>query len=167
MSTEQNPWVEYTLERGPIRGDSKAKVGLTLVVKARPELENFMQHLSEGRIVSSDAFAADGWTNLDTGKSLDVYQIDNKAANLNYSLTHVGSPLLVGNDRVGENALVNLSFLRLVGISTTEFGIRIGIPGAFSAQYVQDVRLKLPQVLGQFLKDFVVPMTINVQIISR
>lgn len=178
--SDLNPWVDYSIERGPIRSESKSKVGLTLRIKARPELENFMRGLSNDNVVSVDAYAPDSWINLDTGGSFDVYQTDTKQLGntrvSGYTLDHIGSGLLVsqnnrddgGGIRLGNNPdLVNLAFLRLRGISTAENGLRIGIPGAYSSQYVLDVRNRYTEVLTRFLKDLIVPMTINVQIISR
>lgn len=183
MSTEL--WVDYRLTRGPIKGALTRTVGLILRIQANPVLETYMQQLSKGRALPVDSFG-DLWHNCgNKDKGLEVYDVSDSLSTKNYQFNAVAQPLTYnryGEDgprvrraanglevaepaRVDED-IINLSFLKLVGISD-EGGVTVGIAGAYSAAYMQTLQSKLPAVTKEFLRDFIVPITINLQIISR
>jgi hypothetical protein len=88
-----------------------------------------------------------------------------------YTLEGVNSGLLVRSAearalRVANSDFdtVNLSFLTIVGLTK---GVTLGIPGAYSTEYVLKFRSMLPQAVKKFLADYLVPVTINLQVISR
>jgi hypothetical protein len=62
--------------------------------------------------------------------------------------------------------MANLAFLRIVGISA-EGGVTVGLVGAYSSEYVKRARNILPGAIKQFLQDYLVPITVNLQVISR
>ena len=171
----ENSWIDFTLTRGPIRGKERNRVGLIIKVKARPDLEEFMKGLAQGQKLPLDAIG-DTWQNFNQdGKPLEFYQMDNHRFESNriYSVDAVGQAPLIADGRNARNALsiatddvVNLSFLRLVGISN-ENGVTVGIPGAYSGDYIRRLRGLLPTAVKLFLQDYVVPITINLQVISK
>lgn len=171
MESNNSNWVDFTLTRGPIRGEERNKVGLILKIKARRDVEDFMRGLADGHRTLVEA-VGDSWYNCNnSGTPLEVYDAAVEARNKLYTMNGVGQPLLVIQDpgrlRAANNEeQVNLSFLKLVGISNSE-GVSIGFVGAYSADYVSKVRNALPNVVTQFLRDYLVPITINLQIISR
>lgn len=173
-------WVDFDIERGPIYGSLKNKVGLKLTIHARPEIEYFMQGLSNGKVIPVESFS-DGWIKIPAdGNPLEAYAIETGFKSKDYSLTAIGAPLLFDDASLEEprglrvaapaskdpKQIVNLSFLALSGISG-ENGLTIGIGGAFSANYILNARNKVPEQLKQFLHDYIVPMTIHLSVTQR
>jgi hypothetical protein len=169
-----NAWVDFTLTRGPIRGSERNRIGLIVKVRTRPDVEEFISGLAQKQTVPVDHVGPD-WQNCDSSdKPLYFYQIDSRLdPNQFYSLDHITGPLLVvTNDRnvraglAPANEVVNLSFLRLVGVGS-DSGIAVGIAGAYSGDYLRRVKALLPGAVKSFLQDYIVPVTINLQVISR
>jgi hypothetical protein len=170
-------WVDFTLTRGPIRGSDRNRIGLVLRIKARPEVEQYMSALAKGNYSPVDAHG-DGWYNCNPkGNPLEVYdtEVAIDAANKSYTLSAVSQALITTpEDRQGRlniaaghrDAQINLSFLKLVGISSEE-GVTVGLAGAYSADYVNKVRNLLGPTVRQFLQDYLVPITINLSIVSK
>jgi hypothetical protein len=173
---EETSWVDFTITRGPIRGKDRNKVGLIIQVKARPDIEDFLRGLAHGGKAGVDAYG-DMWQNVASDKPLEYYHTDTRLeSGRGYSLEHIGQAPLITNERQARNALlngggpadevVNLAFLRLVGVSSPE-GITVGITGAYSGEYLRRIKLLLPGAVKNFLQDYVVPITINLQVISK
>lgn len=166
-----NSWVDFTITRGPIRGGNRNKIGLLIHVKTRKEIEEFMSGMSQGRQMPIDAHG-DGWYNIGEGP-LEYYESETRLDGQRiYTLDSLGGPPLINQNeqrllRGGvPDELVNLAFLRLVGISS-ENGVTIGLSGAYSNEYLRRFRGQLPTAAKQFLQDYIVPITINLQVISR
>jgi hypothetical protein len=166
-------WIDFTITRGPIRGKERNKIGLIIRLQTRPDVEEFISGLVNGRRYQVDA-VGEGWTNCNPEAApLEVYEFENGSVEQrNYTLENVTGPLLIpqndGRLRIGGTPpeLVNLSFLRVVGVSNPS-GVVIGLPGAYSSEYVKRVRNTFPSAVKQFLQDYLVPITINLQVLSR
>lgn len=165
-------WVDYKITRGIIKGVLSNTVGIVLTIKADPELETYMQALSKDRRMEVAAFG-DMWYNCGSDEALEVYTIDEQLNSRIYSFTNVALPLLITQNNDGRlrlntepDEIVNLSFLKLVGIGKPE-GITLGVAGAYSRQYVQSLQKKLPEATDAFLRDHLVPVTINLSIIQK
>jgi hypothetical protein len=160
-------WISVSISRGPIRGAHRNDLGMRMHVKARPELETFMQQLSGGQKCPTNSYS-EAWTSQNA-KELEVYLIDKPLGAGNYTLEHVcGDPVVQNRvPRTGATEdKINLSFLKLVGISSDE-GLTFGISGIFSADVCNRLKLELNGALRQFLTDYVVPVNINLQVVSR
>lgn len=170
---QENSWVDFTITRGPIRGKDRNRIGLIVKVKARKEVEDFMGGLAQGRTLPVDA-VGDNWLSLGVdGDPLSFYEIDTRFENQRaYTLDQVAGPLLIApaNERqvlkTQAEEVVNLSFLRLAGISG-DTGVSVGIVGPYSNDYLKRLKLALPGAISQFLRDYVAPVTYNFQIISK
>ena len=168
----ENSWVDFTVTRGPIRGGNRNRIGLIVKVKAREDIEQFLSGLAGNNRASVDAYG-ENWSSVD-GKPLEFYNGENRVdSNRIYTLDHIGHPPLIINERqalrnvgVVPDDIVNLAFLRLVGVSG-ENGVSVGIAGAYSGDYLRKLKLLLPGAVKQFLQDYVVPVTINLQVISK
>lgn len=179
-----NEWVFIRLSRGPIRGVDRNRVGLTIHVKARRDVEEFMSALSQGRRDRVDDYG-EGWINCNPdGGVLEAYNIAPTHGSRLYTIDNVaGSPFIqnqmgredrpirraepVAVANMGlDNELINLSFFRLVGVSG-EAGVSIGILGAYSMDYLRRLRDNMRPAVEAFLKDYIVPVTINLHTISK
>lgn len=171
-------WVDFVINRGPIRGKDRNKIGLSVKIRTRRDVEEFISSLQQGRRFPVDNIA-DGWYNCNTDiPSLEVYDVGKVEGHKLYTLDGVGQPPLITQQHViNDRALrglptapaeeqVNLSFLRLVG-SSGENGITIGFPGAYSFDYIKRLQTMWMRAVDQFLHDYVVPITINLHTISK
>lgn len=173
--------VDISIERGPVYGNLKNKVGLRLRVKSNQELEQFMRNLSNGKTIPIESYTED-WIRI-PHESQDVYAIDFGRTPKEYTLSAIGLPLLfdvnrnqdedappaprgLGMPRKEPTEVVNLSFLTLVGISREE-GVTIGISGVYSFEYIQKARTQVIEKAKQFLHDYIVPVTINLSIVQK
>jgi hypothetical protein len=163
-------WVDLSISRGPIRGDNRSRVGLIYRIKARPEIEEFMKGQSSGNKLLVEAIS-DAWTNVTPSNPVLEYYDADIANGHGYTLTAIGgAPLITPDARRlvgGQEEAVNLSFLKLAGISHPD-GLVVGFAGAYSADYiVSRLRVKVAPAIKQFLEDYIVPITINLQIVNK
>jgi hypothetical protein len=167
---EENNFIDFTLTRGPIRGKDRNRIGLIVKIHARRDIEDFASSLSQGRRMPVDA-VGELWQNCNPDDvPLEYYDADTRLENNRlYRLDVIGGPLLIGNDdgrRGNGEETVNLSFLRLVGISQ-ESGVVVGFAGAYSNDYAKRANRLLMPALKQFLHDYIVPITFNLHVISK
>jgi hypothetical protein len=174
-----NSWVSLRLTRGPIRGKDRNLIGLILRIQARREVEEFMSGLAGGRRSPLDV-VGDGWHTISLdGAPLEFYDAEFRSPqNQSYTLNGIGLPVLLQNrdrDDVQRppreiarqlDEQVNLSFLRLVGISE-DSGVSVGLAGAYSEEYFRKLKAVFMPAATQFLRDYLVPITINLHVVSK
>lgn len=152
--------IQTTLHRAPI--------GLSVSVKVHPGIEEFMRRAGGGETVP---VAASGryWTPLSkTAPPLQAYVItplepfvieDGSYVNLEA----LGYPLILDrNDRWPSNS-VNISFLRLVGISEGA-GITFGVKGVTSLSGASRLKDKLALAQIRFYKEYLRPMDFEITV---
>ncbi len=170
-----NNWVDLQIVRGPIRGVDRSRVGLIYRIKARPDVEDFMRNLSSERKMLVEAIS-DAWVNANpsAGQALEYYDVDLNNSR-SYAINGIGAAPLIQEveqqrrlveRQLPKEDLANISFLRLVGISNPD-GVVVGFTGAYSSDYVQKLKIQLPAAIEQFLRDYLVPITINLHTVSR
>ncbi len=169
LSVEGNSdeWVGLKIARG-VRGSKN--ISLSLTIKGHPDLEEYMSNLANKEVSPVSAYG-DLWESLDN-KALEVYNIERSFPSQLYSLESVGLALLpnfaadYGKKAVSSPDLANISFLKLVGISRPE-GVTVGIVGPYSADYIYKFKQLWPGAVRQFLQDYIVPITINLSVVSK
>lgn len=167
MLADTHTWCDLNIKRGPLSGPLRSTIGLIVRISVDPSVEEFMKLSSTGKIQPVEAHGP-SWVPLNNGESLQVYAT-NKFNNGNprYTLDHIGRPLLIDTRGVGDysQSIPNLSFLKLVGIGSPD-GIAFGVAGAYSFDYAQTLKRVLLLEVQQFLRDYVVPLNINLKIYS-
>ena len=169
---DQNMWANVTISRGPVHGREKNRVGLMVQVQAREEVEQMLSKLSAGR-KSPVGMASENWQSLDSTQ-LEYYDVSVQSEGNHYGFNTngIGAGLFLQSDRndglrgLQLVEIPNLSFFQLVGISKPE-GVTVGITGAYSLDYLKRAKSAFPSALKQFLTDYVIPVTINLHVISR
>lgn len=137
--------------------------GLDIFVKADVKLEEFFK----GQMGQSESVSIYGreWINSDPDKDLETYKISKSLTSasmaLTYTLTEVSTPLESLRD-----GRINLSFLRLVGISNPG-GIRFSIAGPYSKDYIKRISTSIGKEVREFVKEYVVPVHVNLRITSQ
>lgn len=143
-------WVELSIGR--------TSKGLEVWVKAVPEIEQFCKAQSDSKKDGVEVYAR-GWI---SDKPLEAYRFKANLAEQGYSLIYVGGSLDV---QTSEDGRVNLSFLRLVGISEPE-GVKFTVAGPFSREYLDRIGQGIIQQLRTFVRDYIVPVQVNLRISS-
>ena len=176
---ELTSWIRYKLERGSTKQSFKDKgIGLRVTVRARPSVEEFIKQLAGGRTTDATAYG-EAWHSMDDSP-LEVYIVDEPDQTTDYTLLGVGGSLiqypaqprsrglstLGSSDPTAPKPTINLGILRLVGISKPD-GVTIGLQGMYSPEYMKILRAQLPIVTRQFLHDYIVPITLNLEIVSK
>lgn len=127
--------------------------GLEINVKAVPELENFIKNLGSGAI---HPVTSNHWYNPAEEKGWhgkvqknEVWAMEHTIDNPYYSLHYVGERLIQGSQ-------VNLSFLRLVGISD-EGGITFGEAKPYSRSERVRIKGQISVAVREFVLDYLTP----------
>jgi hypothetical protein len=160
--------ISLTLHRG--------SSGLSLSIKAIPQIEEFFQKLSHGE---KEVVAIHGgmWLDPDPTRPLQVYYLDRSClptvkgdgSETTYTLEKPGEALFerVQSPRTGESCIhPNISFLRLVGISEPG-GLTFAIRGVYSKDEVIKMRDRIADSLRRFYIDYMQPMDLTVMISTQ
>lgn len=134
--------------------------GIMINVKAVKGVESFMEMLGSGRQIDVDV-SGRHWRALQS-ETLKVYELNtplgtDNGKEVDFQLDRVGYPLIDGD------GIVNLSFLRLVGISDGA-GVSFGLKGVFSLGELRDTRDKIARMQRQFYINYMRPVDLSIQI---
>jgi hypothetical protein len=170
--SDTTSWFDITISRGPISGALRSTIGLIVRVKTDPAVENFMRLHSNDQRVEVGAFGP-AWMAL-SQEPLEAYNVPklpmNQYAFGRYTVDAVGRPLLTGQRGLGDEGAalntVNLSFFKLVGISKPE-GVRFGVVGAYSVDYITNLNRQLLTEAKQFLVDYITPIDITLKLMKK
>lgn len=165
--------VIFTIHRNQLH--SKEGVGMFLSVKTHPAVEDFMRTLSTYPGGQSEPLIVDAstvgrhWVPIG-GAPLVAYQfvekLDNYDAMLDdgdgrsYTMNHLGQPLLI-SDPDARRPLINLSFLRLRGVSEGG-GVTFGIHGVHSLDQLRTMRDQLSGAVRKFYTKYLKPVDLSV-----
>lgn len=168
-------WFEIDISRGPITGAQRNTIGLTVHVRADSAVEEFFRQQSGDRKAGLDYFGR-GWVPLTKGDVIEAYICERLPTNQfslgRYTVDAVSMPLLTnsravrGDDGGAQLNTVNLSFLKLAGISSPE-GVKFGITGAYSLEYIGNLNRQLVAEAKQFLMDYITPVNVKLKLISK
>lgn len=139
---------------------SRSMKGIRIYAKVHPLVEDLMRSWGTG---SADGVSAYGryWSSPDSAIHLSVYNmgvpqaIDYKAGDSTFSLARPGHPL------VDDRGVLNLSFLRLVGISS---GVKFESRGVYSPLELDAIRRRIGLGVRQLYIDYLLPVDLNIVI---
>lgn len=145
--------------------------GLTVQVKTHPGVEDFMRMIGNGEKVDP-GIVGRYWVPVGNEKNLAAYMIPALKPPSNgipMTVDALGHPLLIMPDKdmiirgSGTTELVNISFLRLVGVSEG-IGITFGVKGVFSKEQLTTLRDKLATASRVFYIEYMQPIDLGVTI---
>lgn len=151
-------------------GLHRSLIGLTISVKTVPGVEEFMRRLGGGETVEVNAFGRywlPEWAlsipPLPTGPPLMAYsvvplEIMRTDDGPTITIDRLGQPFLHTVDRT---EFINLSFLRLVGISEGA-GVTFGMKGVYSLDGLRKLKDKLAVAERKFYLEYLRPIDLNV-----
>lgn len=152
----------------------RSALGLSITVRTLPRVEEFFSNLSGGRTVDVGTLGRH-WINPSKDKKkLLVYTYDEKIpqvhverAGFSFRLDKPGQPLtelglggefaapdLAAGPQVNE--VLNLSFLRLAGISDAS-GVTFAVRGVYTERGVEKLAEKIEQGFSRFYREFLKP----------
>lgn len=152
--------------------------GLTVYVKAHPAIEAFVRGLGAGDV--SDVRASGPyWRPAGTeGKPLMIYTMTEQVPNVilddgsPVTISRPGQPLLGNNPdegRIGQGngrQMVNLSFLRLVGISEGA-GLIFNVRGVHTYEAVNRMREYIGEGYRKFYKQYMKPVKMDIVVSTQ
>jgi hypothetical protein len=139
--------------------------GVTVTIRSLTEIEDFFKQQS-GEATSVREFGS-YWGRKDI--DLRVWLLANdpgivQVPGMAYSLDKPGMPFTFISPKT-QQEVVNLAFLRLVGISEPT-GVSFHLKGAFTLPHLQELSQKLVRAVRQFYIDFFQPIHIEVGIVG-
>ena len=144
--------IQISLHRTPM--------GVTLNSKCHKGVEEFMRGLGTGRKVDVDTVGR-YWRAVPAEATLQAYDltqsIGREDEGSKFRLDHLGHPL------IEDNGSVNLSFLRLVGISDGA-GISFGIKGVYSLSHLRNIQNQLGRCAREFYVSYMQPCDLTVSV---
>lgn len=145
---------------------AKSFIGATLSVKALPLLEDFLKSLGSGEKQPVDAFGKQ-WAHLPGEPELKVYELSKTLSPLsNISLELPGQSLEFRDKQtLGGKMIINLSFLRLVGISDGA-GLTIGLKDVYTKEDLIKLHNDLGRAMKLFCDEFLCPVDLTCTISS-
>lgn len=148
---EKRKWAKILIQ------NNKAGAGIDITVRALPEIEQFMKNLGRGRKDPIESYGG-MWIKPDE-RSLDVYALAQGLSEdrVNYTIAYPGREIILDDD------VVNISFLRLAGISEGT-GVTFTLAGVMSAKERIDLRNKFSRAVRQFCLDYITPTKVSVVI---
>jgi hypothetical protein len=142
--------------------------GLSISVKAAPAVETFMKSLGSGESQDVKHFGR-YWDPTEKGGKLEVYSLGinpGAVATDNGSFFRIdmpGTPIIAQSNGVSN---INLSFLRLVGISEGA-GVMFGIKGVYSLDSLRDMKDHIGIASRKFYLNYLRPIDLTVQISTQ
>jgi len=146
---------------------SRSTHGIKIHAQASPMVEEYMRSLGTGERQLVDAIGR-GWIPVDRAVPLQVWTATSQAlqnmTHPQFNLSYVGRGLDLSND-LGPN-VVNLSFLRLAGISS-EAGITFHVKGqVFSLEALRTLKNALGSAARTLYMDFIKPVELSCTLVQ-
>lgn len=140
----------------------RAQKGLTVTIRTAPEIEDLIRSWGEGDPSDIKLYGRH-WTPLEEGTALLVYPIEKSPGPLQhekgvYRLDTPGCPLWTPPNQV------NLSFLRLVGISS---GVAFRVAGVFETDQLRDLEEHIKFAVKRFYVAFMKPVTLTLTLMTK
>lgn len=174
VDTFGNTWFEMTVSRGLISHPKKANIGLTYHVRVDPRIEAFVRQLGQGENIDVFNYAND-WTPISPA-NMSIYSFPqaSDAAMRAQGFTMLfpgGLPTLAAKaiglrETVPGEEFVNMSFLRIVGISSPE-GVTFGINSAHSTPYVRKLLSDITNHMKVIIRDYISPLKLSSRIYAQ
>lgn len=142
---------------------ARAKNGLEIHVKTDERIEEFFKSLAYNGEHDDIAMYGREWLPAKLGGDLRVYRYEKELSGNRISYTVTRPAEGIENNREG---VLNLSFLRLVGISSPE-GVRFVIAGPYSKDYVSRISKQISTEVRNIIREYIVPVAINFRISSQ
>ena len=138
----------------------RTHLGLTITAKVHAEIEEFLRSLGKGASVDVNAYGRT-WTSLEKGKPLLAYDMHTKLPpSPVYDLAYLGNALIL------DSGQVNLSFLRLVGISEGA-GVSFGVKQVYAQQGIDELKEGFIKAGVRFYQDYMKPIHATVVVSTQ
>src|SRR5688572_17884672 len=139
-------------------GGERTRGGLKIYVKADPRVEDFVKTLGNGRKDSIEVYGR-SWIPVAPSKVIEVYQMEKNLMSDSYTLSAPAETF-----KAPSCGRVNLSFLRIVGVSD---GLQFGMMGPYSKPYIRESFSDITREVRSLVRDYIAPIHINFRISSQ
>lgn len=142
------------------RTDGRVKV----IVKAHEVIEDLMRSWGSGERGAVIDFGGRNWV---SPTPLEVWDLSPKMAQLlpygegYYTINEPGGELFLSDNGIRHGAAVNISFLRIVGVSE---GVEFEVPGVHSLSFLKETQNRVNGAVKRLYTDFLLPVDLTLQI---
>lgn len=145
---------------------AKQGVGVVMTVAAHPSVEELFKGLTPDEPMDVINYGRN-WIPLE-GHPLNVYMMPGVLTGPQggYRLDRPGFNLNVGDPYEDPSYMMNLSFLRLVGISQGT-GVRLGLQGTYNMTSLRDLQQRLSVACRAFYVDHMKPVDLIVGVYTQ
>lgn len=146
----------------------RSRHGLTIICQAHQAIEELFQSWGTGE---KQPIRAHGgyWKGL-RGNELEVYQlakligVQKSAGGVYYTIDRPGQELYLQDRDYGQ--VVNLSFLRLVGVSTPS-GVAFTVAGVHDTETYDSLCKVIPTAIERFYATYLMPVDVKLRIFTE
>lgn len=145
---------------------SRVQQGYSVTVWASPLVEEFMKSLGTGRDGDTEDLSHFGGRWRSTSEALRVWNasnMDNVFRGQTFTLDSIGAPLDLTHTH-GEQ-WVNLSFLRLVGISR-EGGVTFVVQGVHTLEALRTIKNNIATGVQRLYSEFIRPVDLSIELVT-
>lgn len=145
--------------------------GLVITAKAHPSIEEFFQERAGNLGSIGVANWGRQWVKLPHAEDLMVHQEPDPTSPINkpyvpvgdgfYTLSQPGNPILLDPQGRGTFNCINMSFLRLVGISK-DLGIGFSIKGVLTEKEVDNISQQIQKAAKRIYLDYLRPVDVMI-----
>lgn len=149
-------WLELTLDT--------SKRGLLVCVKTHPLVEQFMEQLGNNRKQTFEEIGRfNSWETVDDQTVMSIWRADNFIRELPGQTFTLNSP---GSNIIGEDgALINLSFLRIAGITE---GIKfISTKEVYPYFYRRELKTRIGNAFRDFVREYIKSVRVTLIMTSK
>lgn len=150
---------------------NRSKMGLNFSIWAHPDIEEGFRLISEGTQPLEVGVFGRSWRSTQPLLAYDTSAcvIKGGANDPRFSIDYLGQPLFIPDGRGpgGLGGVVNLSFLRLIGISEGE-GVKFAIKGVvFGEEQITKLQIDIAEALKVFHRTFMKPINVTLFVTSQ
>lgn len=148
-------WIRINLNR------RKNDCGIEMNIEAVPKVEEFMANLGSGQSDPIEAYGR-SWASFDPEHQIRVYRMFEPpdGRHVRYELDQPSSAF-----RNPTNGKINVSFLRMVGISDPD-GVKFRVTTPISNGELEDLAKTLTFASRQFILDYMTPANVSLRIVG-
>jgi hypothetical protein len=147
---------------------ARTALGLQVRVKAHPAVELFMRGLTSPDSPPVEVNVVDRYWVGDKGTPLLAYRLSTPIEPVKgldggplFTLDRLSRPLLDTDEERGKYNVVNLSYLRLIGISEGA-GVTFNVKGVYSLSVLRQLQEKIAEAQRQFYINYIRPVNVSV-----
>lgn len=144
--------------------------GITLSIKTHPSVEALFKSWGDGSHQDVRNYTRGGWDPVG-GSVLNIYNLRQDPGDLiaddglHFRINAPGGPLMIVSPSTGQETTLNMSFLRLVGISEG-VGVSFGVKGVYTIDAIRSLVERIRHASRRIYIAYMRPVDIGLQVFT-